>query len=146
MHGGPSDDVGPDLLGPAPWRHLYRASDGWMAVCAVTSVQQDALGTALEVEELSVPVVALAVGAMTLAEVGARLEAHGVPSAVSIHPGAVLDDEQVRDRGLLAIFRHSVAGPFVQVGIPLQLSVDMPAVKSPAPAPVRPRHRSGARP
>ncbi len=47
------------------------------------------------------------------------------------------DDAQVRDRSLLTTLRHAVAGRFVQVGIPLHLSVDVPAVKGPAPAPAR---------
>ena len=67
----------------------------------------------------------------------ARLAAHGVPAARSVHPSAVPDDPQVRERGLLATVRHPVAGRFVQVGVPLQLSVDTPAVKGPAPAPAR---------
>ena len=58
-----------------------------------------------------------------------------MPVAVSIHPKAVLDDPQVQHRNLLTTVRHSVAGPFVQVGIPLRLSVDVPAVKGPAPSP-----------
>ena len=74
---------------------------------------------------------------MTVDEARARLDAHGVPAAVSVHPSAVPDDVQVRARALLTTVRHPVAGAFVQVGIPLQLSVDAPAVKGPAPAPAR---------
>jgi hypothetical protein len=46
-------------------------------------------------------------------------------------------------RGLLCHYEHPAAGRFVQVGIPLSLSVDTPAVRGPAPtpAPVRRRKR-----
>ena len=47
------------------------------------------------------------------------------------------DDPQVIDRHLLAAIGHPVAGRFVQVGIPLRLSVDAPVVKGSAPAPAR---------
>jgi crotonobetainyl-CoA:carnitine CoA-transferase CaiB-like acyl-CoA transferase len=62
---------------------------------------------------------------------------------VSVHPGAVPDDEQVRDRDLLVKVPHPVAGDWVQVGVPLRLSDDMPAVKGPAPNPGRARRRTG---
>jgi len=63
-----------------------------------------------------------------------------VPAAASVHPSAVPDDEQVRGRDILVEVRHPVAGRLSQVGIPLHLSVDVPAVKGPAPAPApRPR-------
>jgi len=63
---------------------------------------------------------------------------------VSVHPCAVPDDEQVIGRSLLATVRHPVAGSFVQVGIPLHLSVDVPAVRGPAPTPMR-RRKDAAR-
>ena len=44
-------------------------------------------------------------------------------------------------RDLLAAIRHPAAGRFVQVGIPLRLSVDAPAVKGPAPTPAPVRRR-----
>jgi hypothetical protein len=50
-------------------------------------------------------------------------------------------------RELLRHYRHPAAGRFVQVGIPLSLSVDAPAVKGPAPtpAPVRRRIKTSGR-
>ena len=65
-----------------------------------------------------------------------------VPVAASVHPNAVLDDKEVQGRDLLITVRHPAAGPYVQVGIPLQLSVDRLAVKGPAPSP--PRSGKGA--
>ena len=130
-HGRREDAVGVDLRGPTPGCRLYEAKDGWLAVCAATPEQLAGLGHALDVAGLSIDVVERALGAMTVDEARARLCAHHVPAAVSVHPSAVPDDPQVRDRSMLA-----TVGRFVQVGIPLQLSVDAPAVKCPAPAPV----------
>jgi formyl-CoA transferase len=145
IEGQRPDDVGADLGGPTPWCHLYEATDGWLVLCAVTLEQQVAVAAAFGLDEVSIPAVAQAIGAMTLEQVSLHLTAHGVPAAVSAHPNAIADDEQVRHRNLLAIVRHPVAGPFVQVGIPLRLSVDAPAIKGPAPAPARRTRRDGAR-
>jgi crotonobetainyl-CoA:carnitine CoA-transferase CaiB-like acyl-CoA transferase len=60
---------------------------------------------------------------------------------VSVHPSAVPDDPQVVARELLRRYRHPAAGRFVQVGLPLSLSVDAPAVKGPAPTPAPVRRR-----
>ncbi len=145
IDGQRADDVGADLGGPTPWCHLYEATDGWLVLCAVTPEQQAAAATAFGLDEVSMPALTQAIGAMTLEQVSLHLNAHGVPAAVSAHPNAIADDEQVRHRNLLAIVRHPVAGPFVQVGIPLRLSVDAPAIKGPAPAPARRTRRDGAR-
>ncbi len=139
---GHRDDVtGPDLCGPTPECHLYRASDGWAVICAMAPDQKEALGTALDVAERTVPIIAAAVGTMTVGSLSALLGRSGVPVAVSAHPGAVPDDVQVRDRDLLITVRHPVAGPYVQVGVPLHLSVDAPAVRGPAPTPGPGRRR-----
>jgi crotonobetainyl-CoA:carnitine CoA-transferase CaiB-like acyl-CoA transferase len=138
-YGKRGDPVGPDLEGPTPGCHLYAASDGWVAVCAVTPQEQADMGAALDISEIAVPAVASAIGAMTVAAACARLRARHVPAAPSVHPGAVPDDEQVRARGLLSTVRHAGLGAFVQVGIPLWLSVDVPAVKGGSPRPVRAR-------
>jgi crotonobetainyl-CoA:carnitine CoA-transferase CaiB-like acyl-CoA transferase len=86
--------------------------------------------------------VAEAGGTMTVEEVLARLRDSGVPAAMSLHHSAVPDDPQVVARGLLRQYRHPAAGRFVQVGIPLSLSVDAPAVKGPAPTPAPVRRRA----
>ena len=135
IYGRRHDVMGPDLCGPTPECHLYEASDGWVVICAVTPAQQDALGTALAVDERSVPVIAKVVESMTVRSVCSVLHRSGVPVAVSAHPGTVPDDVQVRNRGLLVEVRHPMAGPYVQVGVPLHLSVDVPAVRGPAPTP-----------
>jgi crotonobetainyl-CoA:carnitine CoA-transferase CaiB-like acyl-CoA transferase len=145
MYGHCADEVGENLEGPAPMRHLYRAVDGWLTVYAVTSEQQASLCAALHIDTPSIPTIAQAIGTMTVEIACARLSVVGVPVAVSIHPSAISDDRQVQHQNLLTTVRHSVAGPFVQVGIPLRLSVDSPAVKGPAPAPVRGRRREGQR-
>ena len=85
--------------------------------------------------------VADAVGLLDVASVLAALHAEGVPAAVSVHPSAVPDDPQVVARELLRRYRHPAAGRFVQVGLPLSLSVDAPAVKGPAPTPAPVRRR-----
>jgi len=144
IDGERSDAVGADLRGPAPGLRLYEAADGWIVVCAVTPEQLAAVGVAFGLAEVSAPDIARAVGAMRTAEACARLAAHQVPAAVSVHPCAVPDDEQVIGRSLLATVRHPVAGSFVQVGIPLHLSVDVPAVRGPAPTPMR-RRKDAAR-
>ncbi len=136
----------PDLVGdggPSLGRHLYRAKDGWVTVCCVTDAQLAALGRALDVSgPLTVEGVAEAVGSSAAAEeVLALLRAEGVPAALSVHPTAVPDDPQVVARELLRHYRHPAAGRFVQVGIPLSLSVDAPAVKGPAPTPAPVRRR-----
>jgi crotonobetainyl-CoA:carnitine CoA-transferase CaiB-like acyl-CoA transferase len=146
VQGQPANDVGEDLRGPTPWCHLYQAADGWLVLCAMTPEQQAAVVTALELDDLSVPAIERAIRARTLADGRHLLTSLGVPTAVSVHPNAIADDEQVRSRNLLATVRHPVAGPFVQVGLPLSLSVDAPAIKSPAPAPVRRPRRAVARP
>jgi len=135
LRGQPDDDGGDDLGGPTPTCHLYEAQDGWVVVCAVTPEHRAALGQALDVAELSVPALAAAVGALTVAAAGARLGDRGVPVAASVHPCAVPDDPQVAGGTPLSTVRHPVAGRFTQVGVPLWLSADVPAVKGPAPAP-----------
>jgi crotonobetainyl-CoA:carnitine CoA-transferase CaiB-like acyl-CoA transferase len=144
-HGRRDDDVGEDQRGPSAACHLYAASDGWVAVCAVTPEQRSALGQALALPELSVLDITPKVAAMTVDAACALLCSHGVPAAPSVHPNAVLDDKEVRSRDLLITVRHPTAGPYVQVGIPLQLSTDRPAVKGPAPSPGRPRPKRVAR-
>jgi crotonobetainyl-CoA:carnitine CoA-transferase CaiB-like acyl-CoA transferase len=150
FNGQRADDVGADLGGPTPWCHLYRASDGWLVLCAVTPAHQAGLMAALELgpdlPAASVTAIAAAIGALPLEAARSVLAARGVPTAVSVHPNAVPDDVQVRHRNLLTTVRHPVAGPFEQVGIPLWLSSDPPAVKGPAPAPRRGRRRAEARP
>jgi len=145
MLGHRLDDVGENLEGPTPMRHLYRAVDGWLTVCAVTTEQEASLCAALHIDTPSIPAIAQAIGAMTVAIAAGQLGDAGVPVSVSIHPSAIGDDKQVQDQNLLTTVRHPVAGPFVQVGIPLRLSVDAPAVKGPAPAPGRGRRREGQR-
>jgi crotonobetainyl-CoA:carnitine CoA-transferase CaiB-like acyl-CoA transferase len=78
---------------------------------------------------------------LTAQSVLSLLRAEGVPAALSMHPTAVPDDPQVVTRELLRHYRHPAAGRFVQVGIPLSLSVDAPAVKGPAPTPAPVRRR-----
>ena len=148
LDGNRDHDVGDDLRGPTAGCHLYRASDGWVAVCAVTPAEEAGLAAlaapaapgALGTDDVSVAGVAAAVESMTVEAALTRLRAAGVPAAASVHPSAVPDDEQVRGRDILVEVRHPVAGRLSQVGIPLHLSVDVPAVKGPAPAPApRPR-------
>jgi formyl-CoA transferase len=143
-HGSVPDLVGEGdgLEGPSLGRHLYRAKDGWVTVCCVTDAQLAALGRALDVSgPLTVEGVAEAVGSSAAEEVLALLRTEGVPAALSVHPTAVPDDPQVVARELLRHYRHPAAGRFVQVGIPLSLSVDAPAVKGPAPTPAPVRRR-----
>jgi crotonobetainyl-CoA:carnitine CoA-transferase CaiB-like acyl-CoA transferase len=85
--------------------------------------------------------VAEAIGPRPVDAVLERLRAAGIPAAVSLHPSVVPDDPQVVARDLLRRYRHPAAGRFVQVGIPLMLSVDAPAVKGPAPTPAPVRRR-----
>jgi crotonobetainyl-CoA:carnitine CoA-transferase CaiB-like acyl-CoA transferase len=143
--GAVPDLVGEGLGGPSVGCHLYRATDGWVTVCCVTAAHRAALGTATGSEEsqacLSVDGVAEVFGAMTAEEVLTRLRDAGVPAARSVHPSAVPDDPQVVARELLRRYRHPAAGRFVQVGLPLTLSVDAPAVKGPAPTPAPVRRR-----
>ncbi|HEY6429144.1 MAG TPA: CoA transferase, partial [Acidimicrobiales bacterium] len=148
--GAVPDRVGDGLRGPSAWCRLYRAKDGWVTVCCVTETQRDGLARALglgpgPVDEVTGPDVAAAVGGavatMSVDDLLARLDPEGVPAARSVHPSAVPDDPQVVARGLLRQLRHPAAGRFVQVGIPLSLSVDEPAVKGPAPTPALVRRR-----
>ncbi len=134
-YGALPDAVGDDLKGPAPAQRLYQASDGWVAVCAVTASHEDGLRAALGVDDLSAGALARAIASLRVADACEALRRHGVPAAASVHPGHIPGDEQVRSRCLLASVRHPVAGRVVQVGIPLQLSVDRPAIKNPAPVP-----------
>jgi crotonobetainyl-CoA:carnitine CoA-transferase CaiB-like acyl-CoA transferase len=106
---------------PKPDPTIYEAKDGWLVVCPLTDEHRktvDALPPDLTLDE-------------------ARRHLHHVPNAVSVHPGAVPDDPQVQARGMLTTTTHAVAGRVVQVGVPLRLSADMPAVKGPAPVPVQ---------
>ncbi len=142
------DQVGDELGGPSAGCHLYRAKDGWVTVCCVTDAQLAALGAALgtgagtaRAESATVEDLAVAVGLLTAEEVLSSLRAVGVPAALSVHPSAVPDDPQVVARELLRRYRHPAAGRFVQVGIPLSLSVDRPAVRGPAPTPAPVRRR-----
>ena len=146
LGGAVRDQVGEGLGGPSVGCHLYRAKDGWVTVCCVTDVQRAALegalgGATTGSAPLTVGDLAEAVGSLTAEEVLSTLRAHGVPAALSVHPSAVPDDPQVVARELLRRYRHPAAGRFVQVGIPLSLSVDAPAVKGPAPTPAVVRRR-----
>ena len=134
------DLVGDGLRGPSVGCRLYRARDGWVTVCCVTEAHRKALGRALGTT-LVAAWVAEAAGTLTAEEMVAQLKAEGVPAARSLHPSAVPDDPQVVARELLRRYRHPAAGRFVQVGIPLSLSVDAPAVKGPAPTPAPVRRR-----
>jgi crotonobetainyl-CoA:carnitine CoA-transferase CaiB-like acyl-CoA transferase len=148
------DRVGADLLGPSMWFHLYRATDGWLTVCCVTDAHRTGLLRSLGLvgdgdlddggDGGAAPLVQEVADAISLLTVGATLSAlhcEGVPAAVSVHPSAVPDDPQVMARELLRRYRHPAAGRFVQVGLPLSLSVDAPAVKGPAPTPAPVRRR-----
>jgi crotonobetainyl-CoA:carnitine CoA-transferase CaiB-like acyl-CoA transferase len=148
------DRVGADLLGPSMWFHLYRAVDGWVTVCCVTDAHRTGLLRSLGLvgdgdiddggDGGAAPLVQEVADAISLLTVGATLSAlhcEGVPAAVSVHPSAVPDDPQVMARELLRRYRHPAAGRFVQVGLPLSLSVDAPAVKGPAPTPAPVRRR-----
>jgi crotonobetainyl-CoA:carnitine CoA-transferase CaiB-like acyl-CoA transferase len=149
--GSVPDRVGADLLGVSMWHHLYRAKDGWVTVCCVTDAHRTGLLRALALfadvadgDGATAPLVdevSDAVGLLTVEEVLSALRSEGVPAAMSVHPSAVPDDPQVMARELLRRYRHPAAGRFVQVGLPLSLSVDAPAVKgsAPTPAPVRRR-------
>jgi len=134
---GRGDEVGEGLGGPTPGCHLYEAQDGWVVVCAASPDQEAALGRALAVDELSVEAIAAAVAGWPVPQVIDLLGRHGVPAAASVHPRAVPDDPQMVVGTQLATVRHPASGRFVQVGVPLWLSEDTPAVKGPAPAPVR---------
>jgi formyl-CoA transferase len=141
--GGRTDDVGPDLAGPSPWCRLYQGTDGWVTVCAVTPDHRAALVSSLGAGTGGTPTVtasiAAAIGRLGVGDVCARLGGRGVPVAVSAHPAVVPDDPQVRANQLLITVGHPVAGPFIQVGVPVHLSADGPAVKGPAPSPARRR-------
>ncbi len=150
--GGVPDRVGADLLGPSMWFHLYRAEDGWVTVCCVTDAHRTGLLRALGLfggegidgdgaAAALVDEVADAIGLLTVSAAVLALRSEGVPVAVSVHPSAVPDDPQVVARELLRRYRHPAAGRFVQVGLPLSLSVDAPAVKGPAPTPAPVRRR-----
>ena len=143
VHGELDDRVGDEARGPSVGQRLYRTKDGWVTVCCVTDAQVAELATAAGATAVTVPLVAAAFEVLTTEELLARLREAGVPTAQSVHHGAVPDDPQVMDRGLLCHYEHPAAGRFVQVGIPLSLSVDTPAVRGPAPtpAPVRRRKR-----
>jgi crotonobetainyl-CoA:carnitine CoA-transferase CaiB-like acyl-CoA transferase len=147
------DRVGADLAGPSMWFHLYGAKDGWITVCCVTEVQRTGLLRALDLsgggldsdgDGATAPLVdevADALGLLTVESALMALRSEGVPAARSVHPSSVPDDPQVEARELLRRYRHPAAGRFVQVGLPLSLSVDAPAVKGPAPTPAPVRRR-----
>jgi crotonobetainyl-CoA:carnitine CoA-transferase CaiB-like acyl-CoA transferase len=146
------DRVGADLWGPSMWFHLYRATDGWVTVCCVTDAHRTGLLRALGMmgdggldgDGAAAPLVEEVADAFSLLTVSSALEAlrsERVPAAMSVHPSAVPDDPQVVARELLRRYRHPAAGRFVQVGLPLSLSVDAPAVKGPAPTPAPVRRR-----
>ena len=134
------------------WCHLYRAKDGWVTVCCVTDAHRTGLlralglfgGGGVDGDGATAPLVEEvgdAVGLLTVESALSALRSEGVPAAVSVHPSAVPDDPQVVARELLRRYRHPAAGRFVQVGLPLSLSVDAPAVKGPAPTPAPVRRR-----
>ncbi len=134
--------VGDDLRGPSVGQRCYRVKDGWVVVCCVSESHlarfRDAFGgggAGSGSEDPTLEAMEEAVGVLTTVEVLTRLREAGVPAAPSVHHSVVPDDPQVVARGLLRHYRHPAAGRFVQVGVPLWLSVDTPAVKGPAPTP-----------
>jgi crotonobetainyl-CoA:carnitine CoA-transferase CaiB-like acyl-CoA transferase len=138
--------VDQDLAGPSVGWRLYQAADGWVTVCCASGAQLDGLRRmcGAEREELTADRVSSLFGSLPVDEVLARLRAEGVPAARSVHHSVVPDDPQVVARELLRRYRHPAAGRFVQVGLPLSLSVDEPAVKGPAPTPAPVRRRVDA--
>ncbi len=147
--------VGPESgAARRPGCHLYerdgRVGDG---VLRHATHQRAALraGARIDGESVGRRSLAATVGALTRrrgadARCGAGMAS---PSASSVHPSR----RSRRPAGawpasLLRRYRHPAAGRFVQVGIPLSLSVDAPAVKGPAPtpAPVRRRVKTTAAP
>ncbi len=144
LRGEVANLVGGDGRGPSAERHVYRAVDGWVAVCCVTDAHRAGLArvSGSGGVPLSESAVAGAIGGLTSSEALARLRDAGVPAAPSVHPSAVPDDRHVMARGLLRHYQHPAAGRFVQVGIPLTLSEDTPAVKGPAPTPAPLRRRT----
>jgi crotonobetainyl-CoA:carnitine CoA-transferase CaiB-like acyl-CoA transferase len=143
--GAVPDRVGDALRGSSPWCRLYQAKDGWVTLCCVTDTERRglarALGLADAVAGLDAQIVGAAMASLGVEDALARLSAEGVPAALSVHPSAVPDDAQILARGLMRHFEHPAAGRFVQVGIPLSLSEDEPAVKGPAPTPAPVRRR-----
>jgi crotonobetainyl-CoA:carnitine CoA-transferase CaiB-like acyl-CoA transferase len=117
--------------------HLYEAKDGWLVTCAVGADQEERMRAALGVDTWDTGSVGEVIATMTTEEARSRLAAARVGAAVSAHPRDVPDDPQVIAAGLLRSLRHPVAGRIEQVGVPLHLSVDVPAVKGPAPVPAR---------
>jgi crotonobetainyl-CoA:carnitine CoA-transferase CaiB-like acyl-CoA transferase len=146
VRGAVPDQVGEELAGPSVGWRLYRAADGWVVVCCATGSDLDGLrrvcggGGGPTAES-----VAGIMGQLTVDEALSRLRAEGVPAARSVHHSIVPDDPQVVARELLRRYRHPAAGRFVQVGLPLSLSDDPPAVKGPAPTPAPVRRRVKAR-
>jgi crotonobetainyl-CoA:carnitine CoA-transferase CaiB-like acyl-CoA transferase len=143
--GAVPDQVGDTLRGASMWCRLYEAKDGWLTLCCVTDTERAGLARALGLADaaagLTATIVSDAVASRGVDDVLARLRAEEVPAARSVHPSAVPDDAQIVARGLMRRFRHPAAGRFVQVGIPLSLSEDEPAVKGPAPTPAPVRRR-----
>jgi crotonobetainyl-CoA:carnitine CoA-transferase CaiB-like acyl-CoA transferase len=145
VHGALGDLVGDEARGPSIGQRLYRAKDGWVTVCCVTQAHLAQLGTAVGAASRTMPDVAAAVEVLTTEEALTRLQEAGVPAAPSVHHSVVPDDPQVVARDLLCHYEHPAAGRFVQVGIPLSLSVDAPAVRGPAPTPAPVRRRAKRR-
>jgi len=146
VHDAVGDLVGEDALGPSVGQRAYQVKDGWVVVCCVSESDRTRLAALVTVDvggrrELTAAAVADALGRLTVSEALRRLREAGVPAAPSLHPSAVPDDPQVVARHLLHRYRHPAAGRFVQVGVPLSLSSDPPAVKGPAPTPAPVRRR-----
>jgi crotonobetainyl-CoA:carnitine CoA-transferase CaiB-like acyl-CoA transferase len=140
-----ADLVGDDLLGSEPGWRLYRVSDGWIVVCAAGTGHRRAMAEALGTDESGSSEIEVLLGSMSHRDALSRLAHKGVPAALSVHPSAVPDDAQVRDGTQLVNVSHPAAGEFVQVGIPLRLSDDVPSIRGPAPVPaaVVRRRRAG---
>ena len=151
--GRPFEKIITDPDSPTPFWNSYKASDGYVALVALTDRQWEGLMRAIGEEELlkderfssliervkvenskdAVKIIKRWMSNKSAEEVMDTLKRHGVPCG-KVHNAETLEkDNQLIDRGMIAKVMHSRLGEVRVAGIPIKLSQTPGEIKGPCP-------------
>jgi crotonobetainyl-CoA:carnitine CoA-transferase CaiB-like acyl-CoA transferase len=120
------DQVDADQWGFGPYYRIYPATDGWIAVAAVTPEHRAALLDALEIAKSSASSEALEsrLAAMTAGVAFGTLDDVGVPVEIVNEEFCreLFDDPEAADLGLVAVTRAQGVGQFEDPGVLVDFS------------------------
>jgi formyl-CoA transferase len=141
-------------VGGAPF-NVYRATDGYVSICALTQTEWQKLLVAIGREDLAQDprfasilkrrehredvdaVVQQWIGQRTVAEAVQHLQKHQIPAGPVLSPSELLEDEHLTARGMVVDLVHPTHGPMPSVkgiGMPIKFLQHPVAFDQPAPA------------